>query len=499
VRARACVLVLAVALAAHARSLGGGFVYDDAKAILENPVVTGPFDPTAFVRRDFWGLEPGAGVASWRPLPVLTFWVDWRTGGGGPFTFHLTNLVLHALAALALAWAARSTLAGVLLATLAVCTEAVAGIVGRADVMAAGLCFLAWGLSRRSGPAAAAAWLLALLCKESAIVFPVWLVLIEGPRRSQLWLAAGLAAYVALRGAAYGLVVEDTFLARENNVLLTEPLGVRLLTALRLFLLALRLTLLPVSLSADYAFAEILPERGLSVEVAAGATALAGLVALALVARRRAPDVSRGIAIFLAGFAVVSNVALILPAIFAERLLYLPAAGAALALAAGLRLARPRALALGLGVLLAGGNLARSVVRDGDWRDDLTLFAAAAEASPRSARAHYNHGAALRRAGRPEEAAAALALAIEIAPAWAKPRSAAGAALDELGEPALAEVQLRRAVELDADDAEATFNYGLFLARRGRPAEAVAVLERFAARHPQAANVRRLLNDIRSR
>lgn len=504
-RPRAAVLlILVLALAAHLRSLSAGFVYDDAEAVLASPVVQGPLDVQTLVSRDFWGLPPGEGVATWRPLPVLTLWVDWRTGGGGPFTFHLTNLIAHALAALALAWAARSVLAGVIFAVLAVNSEAVAGIVGRADVMAAGLCFVAWGLSRRAPLAAAAAWLAALLCKESAIVFPVWLVIVEGPRRKQLWLIAALGAYLALRASVFGLLVEDAYGAIENNVLGPEPLGVRLLTSLKLLFLALRLTVWPASLSADYAFAEILPERGVSLEVAAGAATLVGLALVAVFARRRAPDVARGAVIFVAGFAVVANVAFILPAIFAERLLYLPAAGVAVAAAAALRLleGRSRLVALVLGIALAGGNLARSIVRDGDWRDDLTLFAAATEATPRSARAHYNYGSALRRAGRPAEAATVLARAIEIAPSWSKPRGAAGAALDEMGEPALAEPQLARAVELDADDDEAAFNYGLFLARHGRPAEAIGVLERFAARHPRAApssKLRALLDDLRRR
>jgi hypothetical protein len=370
--------VVAIALLAHARSLGAGFVYDDAFAVVDNPVVRGNLDLVQLLGRDFWGQPPGAGVGTWRPLPVLSFWLDWRTGGGAPWAFHLGNLLAHALASLALAWAARSPLAGAIFAAFAINTEAASGIVGRADIMAAGFCFLAWGLVRRSGPAAALAFLAALLCKESAVALPVWLLLVER-RRAVAWLAAGALAYLALRAATFGF--HPVVVSHDSNVLLGEPLGVRALTALHLLALALRLILAPVELSADYAFAALLPERGLSVDVALGVLGLAALLAAAVLARRRAPDVARGVAIFLVGFAAIANVAALLPALFAERLLYLPAAGIAAALAGALRLL-DRRLAVALAALLVAGNLARSIARDADWKDDIALFGSAVETTP---------------------------------------------------------------------------------------------------------------------
>jgi len=486
--------VVAIALLAHARSLGAGFVYDDAFAVVDNPVVRGNLDLVQLLGRDFWGQPPGAGVGTWRPLPVLSFWLDWRTGGGAPWAFHLGNLLAHALASLALAWAARSPLAGAIFAAFAINTEAASGIVGRADIMAAGFCFLAWGLVRRSGPAAALAFLAALLCKESAVALPVWLLLVER-RRAVAWLAAGALAYLALRAATFGF--HPVVVSHDSNVLLGEPLGVRALTALHLLALALRLILAPVELSADYAFAAILPERGLSVDVALGVLGLAALLAAAVLARRRAPDVARGVAIFLVGFAAIANVAALLPALFAERLLYLPAAGIAAALAGALRLL-DRRLAVALAALLVAGNLARSIARDADWKDDIALFGSAVETTPGSARAWFNHGSALRRAGRLDEALESLARATAIAPSWAKPRTAAGAALDQLGRPELAEPQLRRAVALDPDLDEAAYNYAVFLARRGRAPEARALLDSHVERHPPTPGIRRLLDDLKS-
>ncbi len=497
-RPRAYALVVLAALLAHLRSVTCGFVYDDPYAILGNPVVQGAFDPGLLLARDFWGLAPGEGVGTWRPLPVLTLWLDWHAGGGAPWLFHATNVLLHALASLALALAARSPLAGVIFAALAGSSEAVDGIVGRADVMAAGLCFLAWKLSRRSAWGAAAAFLGALLCKESAIVFPVWLLLVEKPRRGHLALAAAAGLYAALRAATFGLVSEDVLRSVNNNPLLGEPLGTRVMTSLELLALAARRILVPVELAPDYSFAEILPATGVS---PVGALVLIAAAAGALLLRRQAPLAARGLAIFLVTWLAVSNIVAPLPAIFAERLLYLPAAGAAMAMAAGLDAlaGRSRLAAIGLAVLLVSGNLARSVARAGDWRVELTVWAAAVETTPRSARAHANLGAALRKVGRHDEALVALATATEIAPAWGLPRTLAGAVLDDQGARAAAERQLRMAVTLDPDLEDAAFNLGLFLARRGRAPEAVHVLRVYAARHPRAVKVTRLLRDVEAR
>ena len=202
--------------------------------------------------------------------------------------------------------------------------------------------------------------------------------------------------------------------------------------------------------------------------------------------------------IFGVGWLAVGNVVQLLPTIFAERLLYLPAAGLAVALAGGLELlgGRARVVALAAGTLLVGGNLARSVVRAGDWHDDLTLWTSAVETVPRCARAWTNLGAELRRRGAPADAVPSLERALAIAPRWALPKSLLGATLDDLGQRVEAEQRLREAVAMDADLEDAAFNLGLFLARHGRATEAAIVLGDFARRHPESPRVRQLLSDL---
>jgi tetratricopeptide (TPR) repeat protein len=514
---RLAALVVAVALASHITALADGFVFDDTAAITTNPLVQEPSPWRGLVHSDFWGRSGATGVGTWRPLVTLSFWVDQHLGGGGPFAFHCSNLLFHTLAALALALALmRATrrpvlgaLAAALFAVLAVDGEAVASLVGRADVMAALFCFLCWYWWRAHLTLATLAFIGALLCKESAIVWPLVLAALEQalpvddvPRsgRARWWpylaLAAAAALYLAARHAAVGGVT-TAHISSNNNPLVEASLPVRLWTSLKLLILTLRLMLLPLNSSADYSAAEIMPARHFAWEPLAGALALALLVVAAVRLRATRPALAAAARLFLLTWLPISNALVPLPTIFAERLLYLPAAAVALAIATLLSLAWParRYLAFTVAAILVAGNLALDVAADRMWHDDLSLFAATVQVAPRSARAWINYGAALQKAGQREAAVAAYTRSLVVFPTW-KGETSLGVALDELGQPRAAEPHLRRAVAVAPTETEAAHNLALFLARHGGYAEAAAVLRPMLAVHPEAGIDRQLLEQL---
>lgn len=96
---------------------------------------------------DFWGtlLTHSGSHKSFRPLCTLSFRLNYAVHGLRPRGYHLLNLALHALVTALFTALARpllgrgpwSLLAGLLFASHPVHTEAVAGVVGRADVGAA--------------------------------------------------------------------------------------------------------------------------------------------------------------------------------------------------------------------------------------------------------------------------------------------------------------------------------------------------------------------------
>ncbi|MEY2880461.1 MAG: hypothetical protein RLZZ15_2841, partial [Verrucomicrobiota bacterium] len=96
-------LVAAIALT-YANSLVVPFLFDDLGAVVNNPTIRDLFSSAVFA-------PPADGsTATGRPLVNLTFALNYAVSGARPWSYHATNVALHALAALALLGLARRTL-----------------------------------------------------------------------------------------------------------------------------------------------------------------------------------------------------------------------------------------------------------------------------------------------------------------------------------------------------------------------------------------------------
>ncbi|MCZ6652168.1 MAG: tetratricopeptide repeat protein [Planctomycetota bacterium] len=157
---RGALCVGLAAIVVYLNALPNGFTYDDVPVIVENPAT----DPAAPWwepwRRTWWSLGEWAGDADrpYRPLTVQTFALERRLFGDRPLPFHAVNVLLHGAISVAVWWLARrlgasalaGLLAGMLFAVHPIHTEAVANIVGRAELMSIGGMLLAiWFYDRR--------------------------------------------------------------------------------------------------------------------------------------------------------------------------------------------------------------------------------------------------------------------------------------------------------------------------------------------------------------
>ncbi|XP_003699417.1 transmembrane O-mannosyltransferase targeting cadherins 2 [Megachile rotundata] len=141
----ACALV---ATALYCNTLQAGFVYDDRRAILTNPDLLSSTPWSRLLENDFWGtpLNDKGSHGSYRPLCVATFRLNHLLGGLEPWGYHLVNVALHAACTVLVVKVARKVLpgrnnlghaiTGFLFAVHPIHSEAVAGIVGRADLLA---------------------------------------------------------------------------------------------------------------------------------------------------------------------------------------------------------------------------------------------------------------------------------------------------------------------------------------------------------------------------
>ncbi|KAM9327318.1 protein O-mannosyl-transferase TMTC2-like [Pholidichthys leucotaenia] len=137
----------AVAVGLYANTLDADFCYDDSRAIKTNQDLLPETPWTSILYDDFWGtlLTHSGSHKSFRPLCTLSFRLNYTLHGLRPWGYHLLNVLLHGLVtALVTAFSRTllggglwSLLVGLLFASHPVHTEAVAGVVGRADIGAA--------------------------------------------------------------------------------------------------------------------------------------------------------------------------------------------------------------------------------------------------------------------------------------------------------------------------------------------------------------------------
>ncbi|XP_078663623.1 protein O-mannosyl-transferase TMTC2-like [Branchiostoma floridae x Branchiostoma belcheri] len=133
-----------LALVLYHNTWDADFAYDDSRAILKNQDLQQDTPLTDLFFDDFWGtpLTHSGSHKSYRPLCVISFRINHFFGGLNPWGYHFTNTVLHAVvtalftytAGLFLQRTSVKLLAGLLFASHPIHTEAVAGVVGRADV-----------------------------------------------------------------------------------------------------------------------------------------------------------------------------------------------------------------------------------------------------------------------------------------------------------------------------------------------------------------------------
>src|SRR5579863_2307312 len=154
-------LLLAAVALAYANTLANQFAMDDELYILRNPQVTDPSLQRLF--------SPNSVSAVFRPVTFATLALNWALGGASPVGYHLINIFLHAgatwllyvllleLLGSAPEGAAVAFAAALLYAVHPIHTEAVAWVVGRAELLAAGFLFAGWILHLRDRPTASLA------------------------------------------------------------------------------------------------------------------------------------------------------------------------------------------------------------------------------------------------------------------------------------------------------------------------------------------------------
>ncbi len=429
-RSTAAVALLAVVCAIP--GITNTFVYDDVGLIEDNARIHDLANWGQILTSAYW--PPPFVAQLYRPIASLLMALEYAIGLGSPMVFRLVSYALYAFVVVALLRLASKLLprsaalaAVALFAVHPVHVEAIALGVNQGELLVALIAIVMttrYVVRRLDGGLSAGDWLVlsllyacAALTKENGFVLPALLVAAElfvvRPRvardenrdpSSSRSLVAGFGA-LAIVGVALLLVRMAILNGSAAGAVPAEALvgvgfGRRALTMLQIIPTWLRLLAWPAHLQADYSPNEIVASVGFGAREAAGLALAIAIVVLAWVERRRAPVVTFGIAWLAVALFPVSNLLVPTGVVVAERTLFLPSVGFAIAIGAlgcqfietvrGRWPASGQSLAAACAVLVALGA-ARSMGRELVWNNNQRLAAATARDAPRSLQVKQAH------------------------------------------------------------------------------------------------------------
>jgi tetratricopeptide (TPR) repeat protein len=238
-----------------------------------------------------------------------------------------------------------------------------------------------------------------------------------------------------------------------DNPLIQTPQPSRLLNALALLGKYAQLVVYPVPLSADYSYRQLTgPSWQTLISSPLQLSFLATVLFVLYVALRGAK--SRGgfslfAVLFLASFAVTSNVFFPIGTIFGERLCYLPSLGIIALAIFGLNKLSSRLIKATIFSAIILLEVLATAAHLGVWYNNDTLFAYQIEVSPQSAKTNSNYGVTLRNRGDFQEAKRHFEEALTIYPPFVEAQYGLATVALAQGKQDEALKLLDRAIEID--------------------------------------------------
>ncbi len=518
-----CLVLAAITFAVFGQTAGFGFLnYDDDIYVYENPVV----EMGLTLKGAFWALTYGE-IGHRHPLTWLTHMADCQAYGLWAGGHHLTNVALHAVAAVLLFLALRemtgnlwrSAFVAAVFAIHPLRAESVAWISERKDVLS-GVFFMLtlWAYARyahqpsRWRYAAVAVWYaLGLLCKNMLVTLPFVLLLLDWWPLHRVTLdGAGGGRLAALFG---GLVREKVplFLLSIGScvatVLVPEkvidydrlPFLERLGNALVSYGVYLRQMVFPAGLAVPYPN----PPNGQPFwKVGLAFVLLAAISMLVLACWKKRPYLLVGWLWYLGMLVLVIGIIQIsFNAAHADRYTYLPGIGLVLAgtWAVGdwsLGWKHRRAVLGGLMAAVIGILMVCTWIQTGFWKSSEALWTHTLACTTGNYVAHYYLGTTAFKKGRVDEAITQYQEALQIKPGYPEACNAIGLALREKGRVDEAITYYQTALQIDPDYVSVHNNLGNALLQRGRVDEAITHFQRALQIRPDYVNARNNLGSL---
>lgn len=269
-------------------SLHGDFVYDDAETIVKNPYIKNiNYIPSYFDPRNanMWSFHVDQRMY-YRPIPLVTFALNYSVSGLNAFSYHLVNLIVHIFTTMTIFFAIRLTMvsfqepflekrqnsipfiASLLFALHPMQTESVAYVVSRSVIICAffligSLIAFILAFNKKDNNIQflnILSWLLfvlSLCSKEIGIVFPLLIFTyawVHAKQDSSLngWKSGLYDSIPYFAILAFYLLIRTIFIGGSELISLLHNLERYFATAVKAVFIYLRLLIIPLGQNVDH-------------------------------------------------------------------------------------------------------------------------------------------------------------------------------------------------------------------------------------------------------
>lgn len=526
-------VILAIIL--YCNTIPNDYCLDDFLVIKDNTYVNaGLRDIPEILTTNFFNGVRHFNDGLYRPIPILTYAVEYSLIGLDPHVRHFINMILYALVGYFIFLLMKRLLPGshlflplsisILFIAHPIHTEVVANIKGRDDLLAFLFSVMAMYYIVRyfsenkkvlliSG---LSSYLVALLSKESSVMFlfiiPLMLILFKkvyGKRLLSVVLPLLLITIIWLLWRTHVInsmsipVDKGIFSSFNNSILSTNNMFSRVATGLYLQILYISKLIIPVFLSHDYSFNQIPVIPAVSIKSILSLLVVSGLFLIAILQIRKRKMISFGIFYYFFTIAIVANIFIYIGVTFAERLLFTPSFGFAIIEGALLYKLTIKGVTKNQNFksFITGNKLymlifliilclysVKTISRNSDWKNNFTLFSADVSHSPNSARTHYNLGTELfnwsvkqtseeKRKEYLNKAVVELKKAVNISPGYLDAMNNLGSTYQNLDMLDSAIAVYRKVVEIDSNYHKSDLELGICYYKTGQFREAIPCLQ----------------------
>ncbi|XP_015925540.2 protein O-mannosyl-transferase TMTC3 [Parasteatoda tepidariorum] len=452
--------LVALVVICYKNSLNGELVFDDLPAIRDNRDIR-PHTPLSnLLQNDFWGtpIRKEKSHKSYRPLTVLSFRLNYAVHGLHPFGYHFVNLLLHSCVCilfyklcLMFLPVTSSLVSSALFAVHPIHTEAVSGIVGRAELLSAvaflgALLFYIQNRYQNKNSAwrdccvSSVLAVLGLLCKEQGVTalaiccaYELSLSKNLGHVQSIRHLMLGRGVVTPwLRDKILRLFLLSSFLvviiffrwrhmghkvpvfSRFDNPVAVSATPTRQLTYNYLLSVNTWLLLFPWHLCCDWTMSTIpLVTSIWDIRNVATLFLYAGVFHIVRSLFKMEEDARMaavmGLSLLVFPFLPASNLFFPVGFVVAERILYIPSMGFCILVGQGWqaiveRSKNSRWIGLFSLILLLAFNILKVIGRNNDWQSEYSLYKSALAVNQRNGKLYNNMGQVYESMNRYEEA-----------------------------------------------------------------------------------------------